>query len=96
MKDGSYIVTTNNYEFELFELCSNCDFQELSARAVSARELNIYKYGNDYSISFGDPTNKEGACVGLTYDITNPKIIKLDLGFAFACLLLSSKGGETP
>lgn len=52
MKDGSYIVTTNNYEFEL------------SVRAANARELNIYKYGNEYSISFGDPTNKEGACAG--------------------------------
>lgn len=56
MKDGSYIVTTNNYEFE----------------------FNMHKYGNAYSISFGDPTNKEGACVGLTHDTTKPKIIKLD------------------
>ena len=56
MTQGSYVVTTDNYKFE----------------------LNMYKYGDEYSISYGDPTSKEGVCVGLTYDITEPTMIKLD------------------
>ena len=56
MIQGSYIVTTNNYEFE----------------------LNIYKYGDEYSISYGDPSNREGACVGLTYAVSDLTILKLD------------------
>lgn len=56
MKEGSYLVKTDNYKFE----------------------LNIYKYDNIYSFEYGDPSNIEGACVGLTYDLSKPHILKLD------------------
>ena len=55
MKEGSYIIHTNNYKFE----------------------MNIYYTNNIYTIEYGDPRNKEGACVGLTY-FKNSDFIKLD------------------
>ena len=55
MKDGSYLVKTDNYKFE----------------------LNINKYSDEYIIDYGDPKNREGPCVSLTYNINKNTIIKL-------------------
>lgn len=51
----TYLVTTDNYIFE----------------------LNITKYNTEYHIEYGDPNNRRGPCILLTYS-KDSKIIKLN------------------